>query len=481
MHESRVGEALDHLQGLSAEIQAGSREPYHAFFCDPPYGLSDLSPQVVLEAVTAWAKGERYEASGKGFMGHAWDAFVPGPEYWRALAGTLYPGAYGLVYAGTRTQDLMALALRLGGFEVRDTLMWIYASGFPKSHNVALGIDKTLGHKDRGRAIPTASKRLPEGRYAREDLTSNPVVEYEPRTPEAAPWVGHGTALKPAYEPVLLVRKPLSGTVAETAQTYGTGTLNINAGRIATGEPVTANRLQGWSGFGEHKRPDYDPTANLKGRWPANLVLDEEAGELLDEQGGVLSSGQARVLRRNSDKSRHAYGEFKGQTAETALYGDSGGASRFFYCAKVSQAERNAGLETFDLARMGDGLPSPIDNPFQRGGIERHNAHPTLKPLDLNRYLARLLLPPPVVGQRRLLVPFAGVWSEVIGALLAGWDLVTAIERDALYAAMGEARAAYWLAHWQPHHASVREVLKARKSTRCPQEPREAPLFDGEP
>jgi site-specific DNA-methyltransferase (adenine-specific) len=154
---------------------------------------------------------------------------------------------------------------------------------------------------------------------------------------------------------------------------------------------------------------------------------------LLDAQSGELTSGKADILNRHSDKFRNTYSTFSGEPVEGSTYGDSGGASRFFYCAKASSSERNAGLYCFDEQTVSDGRQKAIDNPYQRGKSLRRNTHPTVKPIDLCRYLATLILPPASVGTRRLLVPFSGSGSEIIGALRAGWDHVTAIEQEGQY------------------------------------------------
>ena len=184
-----------------------------AVVTDPPYGLE--------------------------FMGKEWDAWVPGPEIWRECLRVLKPGGHLLAFAGTRTQDLMGMAIRLAGFEIRDMIAWVYGSGFPKSKNVSLSIDKGEGFGNRGRAIPTASLNLPNGRFSTEKLKPNQVDEYLPRTEAARTWSGWGTALKPAFEPVTLARKPLVGTVAANVLEYGTGALNIDGGRIESDEPWT--------------------------------------------------------------------------------------------------------------------------------------------------------------------------------------------------------------------------------------------------
>jgi site-specific DNA-methyltransferase (adenine-specific) len=201
-----------------------------ALATDPPYGIS--------------------------FMNRDWDQEVPGPEYWSAVLRVLKPGAYGLAMCGTRTSHRLGCALEDSGFEIRDKLGWLYGSGFPKSHNVALGIDKMLGHKNRGRAIPTASTHQASGAK----LTSNPVDDYQPKEELSAPWQGFGTALKPAWEDIYLIRKPFKGTVAANVLEHGVGALNIDACRVGNDE-VTINRFKdGMKPFGNGAGHEYEST-----------------------------------------------------------------------------------------------------------------------------------------------------------------------------------------------------------------------------
>jgi site-specific DNA-methyltransferase (adenine-specific) len=199
-----------------------------------------------------------------------------------------------------------------------------------------------------------------------------------------------------------------------------------------------------------------------RGRWPANFIVDQESADLLDQQSGVLNSGKGHVVKRSKGNGfrQIALGDFRNlaeQHYET--FGDSGGASRFFfqyqenqideadlvkYTTKASNAERDAGISR-NPTKVNDGRPSEIDNPYQRGETERINIHPTTKPIDLTRYLASILLPPEEYGTRRLFVPFAGVASEMIGGLLAGWDEAVGVEMEKEYVEIGNQR----LQHWQ--------------------------------
>jgi site-specific DNA-methyltransferase (adenine-specific) len=229
-------------------------------------------------------------------------------------------------------------------------------------------------------------------------------------TDAAREWSGYGTALKPAWEPAVLARKPLEGTVAENVARWGVGALAIDASRVGTGADKTpAPTSRGDSSPWFTTTGDNLGGDDSKGRWPANVILDAEAGAALDEQSGVW--------RSHRPGARYGMGYSGARFDKTPImhHGDTGGASRFYYCAKASKRERGEG-----------------------------NAHPTVKPIDLMRYLARLIMPPRPV---RILVPFAGSGSEMIGCMLAGWPEVIGIEREAEYVQIARARLA--------HHAKV--------------------------
>lgn len=345
-----------------------------ALVTDPPYGLGNTSPANVTACLQAWISGQDYQASGSGFMSKEWDSWVPSPNLWREVYRVLKPGAHGLVFSGSRTEDLMSISLRLAGFEVRDRLVWLYGSGFPKSHNVSLSIDKRLGHPNRGRAIPTASQYQASDIEQKNKLTSNPVDPYEPTTEQAKKYQGFGTALKPAYEPIILIRKPLDGTIADNVLKHGVGGLNIDDCRIGYKErqvKAIASSIysQDWVKLGSNYTKK-----KVNGRWPANILINEDINDPL--------------------------------------------LKRYFYCTKASKAEREAGL---------------ISNE------SRANIHPTVKPLDLMRYLCRLITPP----QGTILEPFAGSGTTLCAAALEGFEPI-GIEREAEYIEIIKARLKHW-------------------------------------
>lgn len=390
---------------MSAEIHEGDAleilrampdNSYHGCLTDPPYGLS--------------------------FMGHGWDHGVPSVDVWREVLRVLRPGAHVLAFGGTRTFHRLTCAIEDAGLEIRDCMQWLYGSGFPKSHDVSKAIDKANGDW-RGKAGAVTSDNAAMGgpNYARTPK-GEPIAA-------AVQWSGHGTALKPAWEPIIVARKPLDGTVAESVQRWGCGGLAIDACRIgyasdddkAAAAACAAQRacqdqnrgLRTRSNFAEGAGPSTIAPFLEKqelGRWPANVILDEEAGAILDAQDG--------------------------------------GASRFFYCPKASRSERDAGLEAFDagqsLYSRGTGLKANGDGSERSERSETRNVHPTVKPLALARYLARLILPP--IPDARMITPFSGSGSEVIGALQAGWSHVDGIDSWDVAVRISRARLAHWVA-----------------------------------
>ena len=288
-----LGDVVSTLQKYDDDVFSGC-------FCDPPYGLS--------------------------FMGKKWDGQVPDVTVWKEVYRVLKSGSMLLAFGGTRTRHRLAVAIEDAGFEIRDTVMWVYGTGFPKSHNIGKSVDE---------------------------------------------WEGYGTALKPAYEPIVMAMKPTDGSFAGNVLKHGVGGINIDASRIGT-ETRTyegSSSSNSYHGFKKDKKTEY----TVNGRYPTNLIHD----------------GSDEVMENDDDS-----------------------VGRFFYCAKANKKERNE-------------------------GIEHNNNHPTVKPIALCEYLAKMILPP---NEHKLLVPFSGSGSEVIGALKAGWKDVTGIEISDEYVEIAKKR-----------------------------------------
>ena len=428
-------------------------ESVDAIVTDPPYGL--------------------------GFMGKKWDGLPPSLEWAEACYRVLKPGGHIAAFGGTRTWHRLAAAIEDAGFEMRDSLAWLYGSGFPKSHDVGKAIDKRPGvmhhaefarhlkerRESAGLSRSDVSERVvgtrtgacwnwehhqfPEARWwpALRDLLDmdearwGPVIaeaEREviqertmtqgggtslqirmgevrevqanitaPATPEAERWQGWGTALKPAFEPIVLARKPLAEkTVARNVLAHGTGAINVDACRIGTTERplVVPDRRGGNEVYGDGLQGSKSAGTTTTGRWPANVLLDQHAAAWVDEQSGVQKDGVAVNRNKNPDieKPHTVYGGgWMNGDLPDITYGGGGGASRFFYTAKAPKRER----------------PN-VD------GVQ----HPTVKPLAIMRWLIRLVTPPGGV----VLDPFAGSGATIEAALIEGFDPV-GIEMEADY------------------------------------------------
>jgi DNA modification methylase len=350
-----------------------------------------------------------------GFMGKKWDAsgIAYNVDLWRECLRVLKPGGHLLAFGGTRTYHRMTCAIEDAGFEIRDCIQWIYGSGFPKSHNVSIGIDKAAGAE---REV-IGQVRQRGGKSAVSMNASNSDVELitAPATDEAIQWNGWGTALKPANEPIVMARKPFKGTIADNILQHGVGGLNIDASRI--GDEVRETWGSGSENYKMSSPVPYNEQRRMiAGRWPANVMLDESAAAVLDEQSGTLTSGKApNGLKRNTDKFRNSYGSFQGQDEPSAsIYGDSGGASRFFYVAKPSKSERSAGIDT--------------------------NTHPTVKPITLMEHLVKLVTP--INGV--ILDPFMGSGTTGIAAVINDYRFI-GIEQSAEYVEIAAARIKHHL------------------------------------
>lgn len=346
---------------------------------------------------------------GLGFMGKKWDALPPGADWAAECLRVLKPGGHLLAFGGSRTWHRLAVAIEDGGFELRDSIAWLYGSGFPKSLDVSKAIDKAAG-VDREVVGSQPDRWTGKGdvlNFATDRPQDEIPVTGGPATPAAVRWEGWGTALKPGFEPIVVARKPFPGTVAANVLEHGTGALNVAACRIAVEDDDYARNHSGDRGHSGTRESGQDTSlkpgggsASDGGRWPANVVLDEDQAAELDQQSGVLTSG-ANPTRRGSDKFRDAYGDFKGQEACTPARGkDTGGASRFFYCAKAPNKER----------------PSYVK---PDGTKVTHN---TVKPLTLMRWLARLVTPPGGL----LLDTFAGSGTTGEAALIEGFRFLGA-------------------------------------------------------
>ena len=371
---------------------------------DPPYGLS--------------------------FMGKDWDRGVPGEHFWREALRVAKPGCHILAFGGTRTFHRLTCAIEDAGWEIRDCVMWVYGSGFPKSLDVSKAIDKAAGI-ERPRVVGTTGTNNTQsrGEYKCGEAISG----------EAIKWQGWGTALKPAWEPIILARKPIEGTVAANVQKYGTGAMNIDGSRVkwagtkdaaAAAVSFTNSMKRGTVAPPTslptiYNKPPYEPE-KMTGRFPANLIHDGSE-EVLEGFPRTASNSGTPFTRKKYDGG--PTGGFTSGCSEeqtVSFYGDVGSASRFFYCAKASKADREEGM---------DGGVGALRDGGRANTEPRHNGHPTVKPTALMRYLCRLITPPGGI----ILDPFMGSGSTGKAAMLEGFDFI-GIELEPQYLEIAEAR-----------------------------------------
>lgn len=385
---------------------------------DPPYGLSK-EPDIV-EVLTKWLNGEPYDHGHGGFMGKTWDSFVPHPDIWREVYRVLKPGGHALVFAGTRTQDLMTIALRLAGFEVRDVIEWLYFSGFPKSMDVSKAFDrragaerKVVGTSNRGAGNTLDSVWVQEVGGGIYDGNSRTFKITAPATELAKKWDGWGTALKPAHEPIIVVRKPLIDadtgrklTVVDCVEKYGTGAINIDGCRVYTDweseyPPSWFNSGKGqsitWNGDDYRTDLSVRDRINDKGRFPANCItLDDDAF-----YSKYFNISPPELSKKASKKDRNS--DWRGE--------------------EITLEERVAG-----------GMKWRADGSLGKTTYNR-NHHPTVKPTDLMAWLVRLVTPP----DGTVLDPFAGSGSTLVAAKREGFNFV-GIELEDEYIPIIEAR-----------------------------------------
>ncbi|HFO2070341.1 TPA: site-specific DNA-methyltransferase [Klebsiella pneumoniae] len=361
LHVGRCEEVLKTLPDNSVD----------AIVTDPPYGLS--------------------------FMNHKWDYDVPTVDQWRECLRVLKPGGHLLAFGGSRTYHRLVVNAEDAGFEIRDQILWIYGSGFPKSHNLDGDFD------------------------------------------------GWGTALKPAHEPIVMARKPFKQTVSANMNEHGTGAINIDACRIPTDEALNG----GTGGLLSHQHDGTEPVADYEqapeGRWPANIIHDGSEAvvsafpDAKGQQGDLKETGRARP-------SQGRYGDMAPPKAHAARVESEKSAARFFYCAKVKPKERDEGLERFIATSASDmtggrkegsvGINDPRAGAGRTNGAK--NNHPTVKPIALMSYLCRLITPP----GGTVLDPWMGSGSTGRAAIEEGFSFI-GIDMNPDYVTIASARIAY--------------------------------------
>jgi DNA modification methylase len=407
-----------------------------------------------------------------GFMGKKWDSsgIAYSVELWSECLRVLKHGGHLLAFSGSRTYHRMVVAIEDAGFEIRDQIMWVYGSGFPKSLDISKAIDKAAGAE---RKVVGDEKSDLFG--TRTELREKPAYgigntsgifsghtqgamarETIPATDEAQQWSGWGTALKPAHEPIVMARKPIDGTVANNVLKHGVGGINIEASRIASNDgfekawdkPISTNiSAKGNQYISNGAQHTVDISANKpSGRFPANFIHDGSEEVLALFPTSKSQSGTITVTKSGDNTwDRADKGMFDaGRSSTFEGFGDSGSAARFFYCAKASKAERNAGLEGMPAQRHADRTADDGvggDNPCNRINTAKQNFHPTVKPIALMRYLVKLVTPP----QGTVLDPFTGSGTTLVAAILEGFDCI-GMELTADYLPIIEGRVAWAVA-----------------------------------
>ena len=355
----------------------------------------------------------------------------------------LKPGGYLLAFGGTRTYHRLVCGIEDAGFEIRDTIAWVYGSGFPKSLDISKAIDKRAG-KEReiiGKNI-NARKSCGNINICKKNGSGNITAS---ATPEALQWQGWGTALKPSFEPIVVARKPLSEkTVAENVLKWGTGGINVDGGRIGyseTNKPIpqlaqgkteikTDNKMYGRNSFNESKTKSIIG-GSLKGRFPANLIHDGSP-EVLAGFPNVKSGKIKPYIEKPQNPSSF---NFIGRKKPAFDYNDSGSAARFFYCAKSSKQERNRGCEGLELKSIDIQQPHNSKNLEERYSMTSKNNHPTVKPIALMKYLVKLVTQPNGI----VLDPFTGSGSTLIACKESGFNYI-GIEKEEEYIKIAECR-----------------------------------------
>ncbi|MFP3924609.1 DNA-methyltransferase [Pseudomonas sp. W5-36] len=412
-YELHLGDCLEVLRGMPADS-------IDSIVTDPPYGLR--------------------------FMGKKWDYDVPSVEIWSECLRVLKPGGHLLAFASARTYHHMAVGIETAGFEIRDQIMWVFGSGFPKSLDVSKAIDKAagaereiVGRKTGRAATPVTDFRGGNLIGAKGRLDTSAITA--PATDDAAHWEGWGTALKPAHEPICVARKPLDKglTVAANVLKWGTGAINIGGCRIGLADTAYARNCSGDRGSAGTRSIEGQGVTTLRagggsaasGRWPANLIHDGSPSvvAMFPAEAGASAPVKGTEPTANGFSGAVAYSGMMGRV-QGAFHSDSGSAARFFYCAKTSRSDRHEGLDNPGPQFKQGNTLRKVENTDTKG-----NNHPTVKPTELMAYLLRLVTPVDGVA----LDPFMGSGSTGKAAMREGFRFI-GCELDPAYLAIAESR-----------------------------------------
>jgi len=455
-----LGDCIDKLK----ELDDNSVD---SIVTDPPYGLGFMGKDWDTFDKSQFGKqgeeGENDLKNKKNFKilpRYNTDGLYDFTKDWaKECYRVLKPGGHILSFAGSRTYHKICMGIEDAGFDIRDQIMWVYGSGFPKSMNIGMKVDEKLGNKRKLVERPKSEQRpnADNNRDKNKDIGGFAMSDNKYKSVGNSEWEGWGTALKPAHEPIVMARKPLSEkTVVDNVLEWGTGGINIDDSRIpydennkpipqlAQGKTKVNSSKTMFDGQSLNKsKTEAVIGGSLDGRFPANVIFDEEAGKLLDEQSGISKSTGGRIEKKTG------WGEFGGSGQKEIIngqpgFGDVGGASRFFYCPKTSKTDRNEGLDDFEEKSRSDAnkMMGKSGN-FKTGSgndrtTEFKNNHPTVKPTDLMLYLIRMVTP----KGGTTLDPFMGSGSSGKAAVRGGFDFV-GVEREEEYMKIAKARIQY--------------------------------------
>ena len=442
------GDCIEQMQKLKDE-----GKQIDSVVTDPPYHLTSIVERYGKEgSAPAKDRDGLYQRQARGFMGKEWDGgdIAFRTDTWKLAYDLLKPGGYLLAFSASRNYHRMAVAIEDAGFEIRDQIMWIYGSGFPKSLNIGKAIDKRNGVQ--GDVIGTrkvTSSDIGQNSGWNHLNTDRGDYEYREIMNEYEGW---GTALKPAHEPIVMARKPLEGTNIDNVLKYGTGAINIDGCRIqgddtggerkiTTRKSRDENNVWTDDNSGMKQEENHFADADPKGRYPANVMHDGS-----DVVQDIFPQTSKSV---STKRTRKTIGSFGMPNDATPEYDDEGTAARYFYCPKTSAEERNRGLESFTAKPMAWGNQAKAE--LKRGNLDfkgnqgdgskhnkvamRLNTHPTVKPQELMKYLCRLVTPKGGV----VLDPFMGSGSTGMAAKDEGFDFI-GIEKEKEYFEIAEAR-----------------------------------------
>lgn len=390
------------------------------------------------------------------FMGKGWDnaGISFSKDTWAKCLRVLKPGGYLLAFGGSRTYHRIACAIEDAGFEIRDCIMWLYGSGFPKSMNISKGIEAREQYGKAGTKYKRKIEQSGDGEEYTVVQTNNGAMgekyeanrkEYTPKSQDAKKWAGWGTTLKPSYEPVIVARKPLDGSCVANVMKWGVGGINIDECRVGDEVVSIHNAPVGTFAGGEYGRgSDTESYRSSVGRFPANTILTYDDTDSEEVCRGFPNSkgGSGKGFRKDAYEEKPTATNFT--RGDFVPYNDDGSAARYFYCAKASKKDRDEGLEEFDEDTTDDGRNKPIDNPYLGEGTMRHNIHPTVKPTTLMQYLVRLVTP----KGGTVLDPFMGSGSTGKAVAYennernAGYKFI-GIEKETEYCKIAEARIKY--------------------------------------